>query len=702
MNRYIFFLLYSLFAFVFTFGKTSAIAQLRHKSIDSLENITKSNISDTQKLNTFIILSEMITNDENSPDTARGLSYAREGLKLAERSNWPKGVMKANMALGNIYYSCKEVFKAIDFYHSADSVARAIGDNENDAIALFSITLCYLSSSQYIKALDGCRQILALKPQPDFAAKVLGNMGLVYSTVGDYTQALIYYDSSLKITDDLAKTTRNNSSYLQQKGGLLITIGNIYVTMAQFDKSLANYNEARTIGEQTKSLLLTVMALRKIGKACELKQDYLNAIEYYSKALAASRDLKNLSGVAGAGILNELANVYLKSGNITGALEYANRSLKLAEENSYYGQLPLTYTTLGKIYTAQKKYPEAILYLKKAIAICGQNCVLSDEKDAWEVLGTTYEQMKEPALALAAFKHYFTIRDSVYNIEVAKKLTRIDLQSDFDRQSQAVALENKLKIQKQAMFTYAGFTGLVLVLLLSFFIYRNYSHEKKANIAISKANVVISDEKQRSEALLLNILPEDVAAELKHNGSVQAKLFDHVTVLFTDFVNFTEASERLTPEDLVAELHNCFMAFDQILGKYNIEKIKTVGDAYMAVSGLPHANPNHAVEIVNAALDFIEFMHDRKKKLGNKTFSMRIGIHSGTVVAGIVGVKKFAYDIWGDTVNTAARMEQYSEEDKINISQTTYELVKDKFTCTDRGEIDAKHKGKMRMYFVEG
>ena len=149
------------------------------------------------------------------------------------------------------------------------------------------------------------------------------------------------------------------------------------------------------------------------------------------------------------------------------------------------------------------------------------------------------------------------------------------------------------------------------------------------------------------------------------------------------------------------ELHACFKGFDEICGKYNIEKIKTIGDAYLAVCGLPLADEKHAEKVVNAALEIREFMQNRRHNLGEKTFEIRIGIHSGSVVAGIVGVKKYSYDIWGDTVNTAARMEQHSEAGKINISEATYELVKDNFSCIYRGEIDAKNKGKLKMYFVK-
>jgi len=218
---------------------------------------------------------------------------------------------------------------------------------------------------------------------------------------------------------------------------------------------------------------------------------------------------------------------------------------------------------------------------------------------------------------------------------------------------------------------------------------------------IEKQHGELKVEKKKSDDLLLNILPEEVAEELKEKGFSEARLFDNVTVLFADFVDFTKAGEAMTPQELVSELHICFKTFDEIISKYNIEKIKTIGDAYLAVCGLPLADGKHAENVVAASLEISKFMQQRQAQLGDKTFRVRIGIHSGSVVAGIVGVKKFAYDIWGDTVNTAARMEQSSTADKINISQTTYDLVKDKFTCTYRGEIIAKNKGELKMYFVE-
>ncbi len=209
-------------------------------------------------------------------------------------------------------------------------------------------------------------------------------------------------------------------------------------------------------------------------------------------------------------------------------------------------------------------------------------------------------------------------------------------------------------------------------------------------------------EKKKSDDLLLNILPEDIATELKQTGYTKPRSYEIATVMFTDFENFTSKSEKLSPEELVNIIDTCFKKFDEIITKYNIEKIKTIGDAYLCVSGLPDANDHSAVNVVKAAIEIIDFIYSYHQNANeNSYFDIRIGIHTGPLVAGVVGDKKFAFDIWGDTVNTASRMEQNSEPNKINISQSTYELIKESFHCEFRGKRAAKNKGMIEMYFVE-
>ncbi len=244
--------------------------------------------------------------------------------------------------------------------------------------------------------------------------------------------------------------------------------------------------------------------------------------------------------------------------------------------------------------------------------------------------------------------------------------------------------------------------GALVILAFAGIFYTRYRQKKKSAKDLEEKNKTIEAERQRSDELLLNILPASIADELKREGKAQARQYKEVSVLFSDFKNFTTISERLTPEQLVQELDYCFKAFDFIIGQYNIEKIKTIGDAYMCASGLTQSGGSPA-KIVKAALEMQEFLEDYKQDRISRDlpyFEARIGIHTGPVVAGVVGSKKFAYDIWGDTVNVAARMEQTCEPGKVNISESTYWIVKYDYNCHYRGKLPAKNKGEVDMYYV--
>ena len=211
--------------------------------------------------------------------------------------------------------------------------------------------------------------------------------------------------------------------------------------------------------------------------------------------------------------------------------------------------------------------------------------------------------------------------------------------------------------------------------------------------------------KKRSETLLANVLPKNTASEIMEKGKATKIKYNFVTVLFSDIQGFTKIAEEMNPEVLIDELDKFFFYFDSVVEKYGIEKIKTIGDAYMCAGGIPEKNRTNPVEVILAALEMKAYMNKLKETSeleGMKYWDIRIGIHTGTVVAGVVGQKKLSYDIWGDTVNTASRMESSGEAGKINISGTTYEFVKDFFTCEYRGKMPVKYKGELEMYFVNG
>lgn len=254
-------------------------------------------------------------------------------------------------------------------------------------------------------------------------------------------------------------------------------------------------------------------------------------------------------------------------------------------------------------------------------------------------------------------------------------------------------LETVVKDQKYYLTNSAANYISAIVFIAVLFLYSESARQS------ARAELLVA--KKRSDDLLLNVLPEQTALELKEKGHSPARTYDSATVMFTDFKGFTAASAQMNPADLLELLNEYFMHFDRIIENHGLEKIKTIGDSYMAAGGLPTANETHAIDVVSAALEIRDWISKTNQNRTDSGFEIRIGVHTGPVIAGIVGSNKFAYDIWGDTVNTASRMESSGEAGMVNVSESTHALVRDKFNCLDRGEIAAKGKGEIKMYFVD-
>jgi adenylate cyclase len=459
-----------------------------------------------------------------------------------------------------------------------------------------------------------------------------------------------------------------------------------------------------------KGYLNICIALVNRGNYDEALKRSKDALLFYDRLLISEKSSAKIKVLnQKALIYNIIGEIYLFKGNYETALINYFAALKIAEENGDAQCFATVSNNIGEIYAIKKKYNEAFHYLNKGLFHAKKIGSLKDICESYKGLAMLDSILGRYQESLENYKLYITTRDSIFKKENSQKQWQSEMQYEFDKRKLTDSLANeqeKIKVDLSFIETLQRknnerniflFTGLA-ILIIAGGLWSRLRY-------IRRSAALIKQEKERSENLLLNILPAEIARELKEKGKADAKDFEEVSVLFTDFEDFSGTSEKLSSKELVAEIHACFEAFDGIIGKYRLEKIKTIGDSYMAAGGLPIHFPESVKHTVKAGLEMQEFMirHKAEREAqGHPSFEMRVGIHTGPVIAGIVGVKKFQYDIWGNAVNIANRMEKSGEIRKVNISQTTYEFIKDDtdFGFEYRGKIEAKHKGELDMYFV--
>lgn len=453
-------------------------------------------------------------------------------------------------------------------------------------------------------------------------------------------------------------------------------------------------------------------AYKELGNVYKrAKPVYEEGLKYYAISLKIYTSLNDKEGIAD--VYNNMGTIYEFQGKLELAKEYYVNALELVRKYIKRKYLLLVcINDVGNIELLLGNLPKAEEYLLESLELAREIGLPREIAFSSENLSNYYQRIGDYPRALSYYRDFIQMRDSINSTNAQRAVAREQMNFEFEKKEamaaaaheKEVALKQKEKEQQQVLSLIAV-AVLFIVLIFSIYIYRSLLTTRKQKVIIEIKEAETQQEKARSDELLLNILPEQIAEELKRKGESDAQLIEQATVLFTDFKGFTAMSELLSPKDLVKDLHQCFSAFDAICGKYGIEKIKTIGDAYMAAGGLPSPSATHAKDVVLAALEMIEVVRIGKMskvEQGLPFFDVRIGIHTGPVVAGIVGLKKFQYDIWGDTVNTASRMESSGEAGKVNVSQTTYELLKDdpNFQFASRGMVAAKGKGEMNMWFV--
>lgn len=514
------------------------------------------------------------------------------------------------------------------------------------------------------KALEGNEKL----GDKSSAARVTGNIGNVYYSLGSYDKALEYLSKALAVHEELGE----KSQVAMVTGNL----GIVYNFLGIYDKALEYYSTSLAVHQELGEKSLAARVTGNIGIVYYSQSIYEKAAEYFSKALSVHEELGEKSGVAS--VTGNLGNVYFNLGMYDKALEYLLKALAVHEELGEKTQIASVTSNIGTLYSNQKFIGydsiKAEEYMLKAIALSEEIGAKHTIYSAHKTLADFYKTQKRWEESCIYLERYYEIEKEVKSEEAQK------LAEKYDNER------------------------------------RNAEREK--SLAVERALLKATND------ILANILPPNITKRLLRGEKKIAESHKNVSVLFIDIVGFTQFSAKLSAEEVIDILDIVFTRFDTICKKHGLEKIKTIGDAYMAVCGAPIACEDHLKRTVQAAFEMLEDVEIEQKFSSPIKLDFRVGLHSGSVVAGIIGENKYAYDLWGDAVNTASRMESHGEAGKIHVSedvarQLTQTIFQGEgFSKSDvppsfslgegsdgilveRGEIEIKGKGKMRTYFLE-
>lgn len=509
-------------------------------------------------------------------------------------------------------------------------------------------------------------------------AELLRQCGITYMDLGDYKQS----------SDQLMNALRQFESAGDARGvaNTRVNLGALNYYLNQFDAAIRYWEQAAVYFEKNGVSVRLGTVYSNLGSVFSEMNRLDSAEIYHRRALRIHEQANNHWGQAQAW------------NNLGVTFEYAKR---FDEALACFRQARIFSDSIGDgvgairallngaaILEYQRHFPEALAANRQALEELSQSGEKALYRLAYLNLAGLYSKTGRYKEAYESLEKYHTYKDSLINEENTRYLQDMQLQYETGKKEQEIAQLNH-ESEKQALLVERQrllLAGLfIIALLLGALIWVTMRHQR------------------RSDALLHNILPVAVAAELRDKGRVAPKRHESVTVLFADVVGFTELSHTLPPEELVRLIDRFYHAFDDIIARYGIEKIKTIGDSYMCASGLPEDNPQHAHLMYRAALDMFQWANKTAASSANPLpLQLRIGMHSGPVVAGVAGKTKYAYDIWGDTVNMAARMEQFGVPGYINLSETTRELLGAAAQAEPREPVEVKGIGWVQMYLAEG
>ncbi len=688
---------------------------------------------------------------ETSSD--RCIQYEMQALYKAQGLKNDMEIARAYSRIGRRMYNLQRFSDAENNYTKALKIYRELFDIENTAIVLFNLGNVDDRLRKYDEAIQYYREALAIYQKLPNSAGIIAsmkNLGAVYTRKGNYNEALTCYFQALEEAQAIDK--------LDDIITALNNIGVAYQKLNQPEKAMKYYLEVLEIHREKGCKDQIALTLNNIGTVYRRQQNYEKALDCFEQALHIGNEIGDSELITKS--LHNIGHVFDDQQDFDKAIQYYERSLKLKEQhNDLYGAAS-TRINIGYLRFKQKSYEKAISQLEAGIEIANDISAFDLVKNSLEIMVEIYSATGDYEKSLAYHKRIAEINDSIAahesskhvaemetRYETAKKERKIiELQEVMGEQNQQLEkakedsrkkeiqirdlreerleqqmelmktahvnemnqqqiqiLKQKAQIQalelkRQSIIRYSLIIGISLVLLLAAVTFLSLRRKMRDNRTIR-------DEKAKTDKLLLNILPVRVADDLRQRGRTEPESYQDVTVYFSDIVGFTQKSSELEPKMLISELNDLFTAFDDIMTRNDCERIKTIGDAYLAVCGMPAANPNHAVNILNAATQIIDYLRNRNKESIIK-WQVRIGIHTGKVVGGIVGRRKYIYDVFGDTINTASRMESLSEPMQINISENVVQVLqandaaKTGLEFIEREPYEVKGKGPMRMFFA--
>jgi adenylate cyclase len=595
--------------------------------------------------------------------------------------------------MGLCYFKLDNYSEAITWFQKALDLQREMGDLESMASSLNNIGLNYKMRGNYDKAIEYYEQTIRIDEELDKGseiAKTLNNIGMVYRLWGKYDKAIEYFERSLNLKSSLKEQDGVSKS--------LNFMGLVYTDWGKYDQAILSFRESLKIEESLMNKSEAAVRINNLGRVYFYKKQYDTALAYFQKYL--DFQLRNNDMGQIALVYNNIGKVYLAQNKNENAVRYLSSALDIYNKLGKEEEISTVLANLSGINRVMGQNEKALQLLDSSTIIAKHLGLLNQLKQNYLYYSEIYGDLKNYQKSLEYYKKYTEVKDSIFSGDVLRQLSDFQIKYDTEKKENEIQIlkQNEviqgLALKKQTIFRNSMLAVSALFLAIAGIIFYGFQIKKKNNKIIASAM-------EKSDKLLLNILPAGIANDLKEKGKTEPQLFENVTICFVDIVNFTHKSSTISPSLLIDELNQIFTAFDNIIEKYSCERIKTIGDSYMAVSGLPEPDPRHAHQIVTCCTEMIRFIRKRNTQSPHK-WEIRVGIHTGEVIAGVVGVKKYIYDVFGDSINTASRMETNSEPMKINISEATWNLVKDEFDTEPRGEIDVKGKGKLRMYYVKG